>query len=217
MTSFVETIRSQIPRDFFTTSEISAMIPGTIDSKKALIRRSLAKGDIVRITKGVYLLGSRFKQNNVSLYEIARLIYSPSYISFESALSFHNMIPEAVTVVSSASFGRSNQFQTALAHFQYSRIPATPFLDGVARKSTGNGGAFLIATPEKAIIDLVYERKLRWTGLDFLLEGYRIDEHKLLSLSRPLLTQLSARFKGTEVSLFVSELVKELRNVRRHY
>jgi predicted transcriptional regulator of viral defense system len=217
MTTFVETIRSQIPRDFFTTSEVSAIIPGTIDSRKALIRRSIAKGDIVRITKGVYLLGSRFKQSNVSLFEIARLIYSPSYISFESALSFHNMIPEAVTLISSASLCRSNQFQTPLAHFQYSRIAATPFLDGVARKTTANGGAFLIATPEKAIIDLVYEKQPCWTGLDMLLEGYRIDEHKLFSLSRPLLTQLSARFKGTEVSLFVSEPVKELKNVRRHY
>lgn len=217
MTSIAETIRNQIPRDFFTASEISAIIPGTIDSRKALIRRSLAKGDIVRVSKGVYLLGSRFKQSNVSLYEIARLIYSPSYISFESALSFHNMIPEAVTLISSASLSRSNQFQTPLGHFQYSRIPATPFLDGVARKTTSNGGAFLIATPEKAIIDLVYERNLRWAGLDMFLEGYRIDEHKLLSLSRPLLAQLSSRFKGARVSSFVSEFAKELKNVRRHY
>lgn len=214
MPKLIDKIRKTIPTDFFTANEVEALWVGGSDSRKSSMRRALANGDILRLKKGVYILGPKYRRKPVSVHELARLVYSPSYVSFESALSYHGAIPERVSIVACATTQRSVQFQTPLGVFQYSRIPASPFLDGVVRAITSDGGAFLIASLERSLVDLIYDRKLVWCGLGLLTEGYRLDEEALLRMNIDDLVHFATLFRRPRVAIFVSHLVEEIRRVR---
>ena len=88
------------------------------------------------------------------LFFIANKIYSPSYISFESALSWHGLIPEGVYSITSAASIKTNTFKTTIGTFTYRHLkPELMF--GYALVSAGNKQA-KIAEPEKAILDFLY-------------------------------------------------------------
>ena len=102
-----------------------------------------------------------------------------SYVSVETALSFHGWIPEAVHTITSMIYGgKSLQFtHEVFGQFEFRRVAVKPgyFLHSVTRHELQHQAA-LIAKPMRALLDLVYLRKLPWQGLDFLLDGLRIDE-----------------------------------------
>lgn len=51
------------------------------------------KGYIKKVIKGYYIFSDIELSENV-LFDIANRIYSPSYVSFEMALSYYHLIPE---------------------------------------------------------------------------------------------------------------------------
>jgi len=111
------------------------------------------KGYIVKVIKGYYIF-SDLKINEDVLFEIANKIYSPSYISFEMALSHYGLIPESVYGVTSASSRRTYRFKTKIAQFNYKTIKPSLFFgyDIVLY----NNKSFKIAAPEKALLDYFY-------------------------------------------------------------
>ena len=76
------------------------------------------KDYIRKITKEYYIF-SDLEINESVLFLIANKIYTPSYISFEMAFSYYNLIPESVYGVTSASSKKTNYFKTDLAEFIY--------------------------------------------------------------------------------------------------
>jgi predicted transcriptional regulator of viral defense system len=85
---------------------------------------------------------------------IANKIYDPSYISFEMALSYYDLIPETVYQITSASSRKTQAFKTDLASFSYRKIkPELMF--GYALQKLGSYN-FKIAEPEKAVLDFFY-------------------------------------------------------------
>lgn len=92
--------------------------------------------------------------NEETLFFIANKIYSPSYVSFESALSWHGLIPEGVYTITSASSLKTNEFKTSIGTFSYRHLkPELMF--GYELISANNFQA-KIAEPEKAILDFLY-------------------------------------------------------------
>ena len=79
------------------------------------------KGYIKKIIKGYYIFSDLELSENI-LFEIANRIYSPSYISFEMALSYYHLIPESVYGITSASTRRTYKFKTPIAEFSYRTI-----------------------------------------------------------------------------------------------
>jgi predicted transcriptional regulator of viral defense system len=71
------------------------------------------KGFIKKVIKGFYIF-SDLELNEKVLFEIANRIYSPSYISFETALFWHGLIPESVYGITSASTRRTYKFISIL-------------------------------------------------------------------------------------------------------
>jgi predicted transcriptional regulator of viral defense system len=113
------------------------------------------KGYITNITRGFYLF-SEYKQQSSEqlLYLIANEIYAPSYVSFESALSHHNMIPEGVYTTISASTRKSAELQTPCGTFRYhtlkpSMMVGYELIDYHQYK-------IRMATKEKALVDYLY-------------------------------------------------------------
>jgi predicted transcriptional regulator of viral defense system len=111
------------------------------------------KGYIKKIIRGYYILADLELDENV-LFEIANRIYSPSYISFEMALSYYNMIPESVYGPTSATSRKTMLFETDVGDFIYHTV--RPRLLFGYKLVNYNDKRFKIAEPEKALLDYFY-------------------------------------------------------------
>jgi predicted transcriptional regulator of viral defense system len=209
MERFSERIQDQIPRDFFTDADIANLIPGSADRRYALVKRAIAGGQLLHIRRGLYFLAPRYRRGPANLFVVAQILYGPSYISFESALSHHDWIPEAVRTITSATSRRSRDFDTPLGRFRYSHIPCSPFLVGVVREVVDKE-SFWVAQPWKAIADYVYSFKKDWTGIDPLLRSLRIEEENLKETRKETLLALKESYRSRRVLRFLRGVERNL-------
>jgi hypothetical protein len=124
-------------------------------SPKDKISQLEKNGDIVRVKKGLYVLSPATSGQTLSRELIANHLYGPSYISLESALSFYGLIPEKVYSIRSVTTRRAKHFSTQLGNFEYVTIPPEYYSIGVSQQIVDKEYAYLIATPEKAICDMI--------------------------------------------------------------
>lgn len=111
------------------------------------------KGYIVKIINRWYMFVTP-KTTTTFDYLIANRIYSPSYISFQSAWAYYGLIPEGVYSVTSATSLKTHTFKTPVGVFSYRHLK--PSLHFGYRISHADGQAFKIAEPEKLVIDHLY-------------------------------------------------------------
>jgi hypothetical protein len=192
----------------FTNEDLKRLLMGSPASRYALINKALKKGEIVQLRRGIYVMGQKYAQGPFSQFNIASQMISHSYVSLESALSFHGWIPEKVTVISSIiHHGRTKTFKTPLGEFQYYFIPVNEyeFLTGVIRVKEQQQ-PFFIASPLRALMDLVYEKKLHWQGLTFLLESHRIEEEYLFALKKSDFDAIKRVYRSKRLLTFLQQL-----------
>lgn len=115
------------------------------------------KGYIQKIRREYYCFKERIKDEQF-LFFAANKIYSPSYISMESALAFYNLIPEVVFMTTSISTRNTASYNTPVGEFSYNHIKPTLFFGYRLLKNVGL--AVKIAEPEKVILDYLYLNKL---------------------------------------------------------
>jgi hypothetical protein len=113
------------------------------------------KGYLRQIRRGQYFnLKSKFL--NSTPYEIiANTLYFPSYISMEWALQFYGLIMDRVSTVTSVTLHPSKEFNTPYAPYSYRHISKNRYPVGYLTKTNADGESFLIARPEKALLDYV--------------------------------------------------------------
>jgi len=111
------------------------------------------KGYIRKVINGYYVFTDLDIKED-ELFEIANRIYSPSYVSLQTALAYHRLIPETVYAVTSVSTRRTRTFSTGLGDFDY-RTVQPAFFCGYQLKR-GRSGTFKIASPVKALLDYLY-------------------------------------------------------------
>lgn len=130
-----------------------------------------------RFKKGIYVV----TDERPPLFVIANRLYTPSYISLESALSFYNMIPEVVYSVTSVTTKATREFSSGEIAFDYSHIKKNCFTGYLPIEHGGT--TVLMAEPEKALVDYLYFvslgrrnlndrlslRKIRKTRLDYFV------------------------------------------------
>lgn len=111
------------------------------------------KGYIIKLIKGYYIFSDLELNENV-LFEIANRLYRPSYISLETALAYHSLIPESVYGITSISTRRTYKFKTPIAEFSFRTISPNLFFgyEIIAH----NDKAFKMALVEKALLDYFY-------------------------------------------------------------
>lgn len=137
-------------------------------------------GNIIRLKKGFFVVSPEISQRKLSRELIANHLYGPSYISLESALSFYGLIPEKVYAVRSTTTKRAKHFATPLGNFEYVTIPEAYYSIGIRQEIVSNEYAFLIASPEKAMCDMILStRNFRIQSVKamqiYLEEDLRID------------------------------------------
>lgn len=122
---------------------------GGLADQRGKIARMLESGELISLRRGLYA-----SRRNLDPHSLAGAIYGPSYVSFETALAWHGMIPEGVAGILSATPKRAATFENAFGRFQYLTVPMSVYPVGVMRV-TGSDLPFLIASPTKALIDRI--------------------------------------------------------------
>jgi len=118
------------------------------------------------------------------------------------------MIPEGVYVVTSACASHTKIFNTTVGTFEYAYLSHLRYAIGIDQKEN-EFGRFLIATPEKALADLVHmkSKKLKDKDLlDDLIEARRMDEHLLKNLDKKLLIEIAENYRSKAVTNLVNVL-----------
>lgn len=183
-------------------------------ARKVLAHRAVAAGEIIRLRPGLFLLAPEIRKTHPHPFVVAAILHSPSHVSLESALAHHGLIPEAVFQVSSVTSSRSRMFKTPVGVFSFVRVPAANPRAGVqALKVDGRSWAF-VATPLRAIADLIYTRKDVWwekDGLAFLTESMRIERDDLEGISFESPDEICESLRSRRTADYLRGLYRELK------
>lgn len=174
--------------------------------------RSLEEeGRIVRLKKGMYVASQNETDIPICKELIANHLYGPSYVSLETALRYYGLIPEYVYKVSSITIKQSRDFETPIATFHFQNCTPEYFPIGIRMEETQNCN-FLIASPEKALCDLISTKpKLQFRSMfdigGWLEQDIRFDMEQLASFDKELLIEIA---KQSRRSNSIKILIKYL-------
>jgi hypothetical protein len=172
------------------------------NSPRDKISRMIKNNEILQIKRGLYVLSPE-SGNPVNLKVLANMVYGPSYISLEYALSYYGLIPEKVEVVTCMTNKRNKVFETPVGIFSYKYLHNSKFSVGIDRV-TVEDGSFLIATREKAICDrLSMVKDLRPGEIgEFLEYELRVDMDELVEMDIRQVGEIRTIYKNTSVTAF---------------
>lgn len=175
---------------------------------KTKIQRMVKHGDLYKIKRGLYETN-----RNTAPYLLSGYIYGPSYISFEYALSWYGLIPERVEVCTCATCckNKSKKFITPFGNFLYRDIPQTVYPLGVSLEREG-GYSYQIASPEKALCDMLYIKPSVSSVedlLNMLFEDLRIEEEDFYALRQDKMQEYAAKYNKKNLKLLVNLLKQE--------
>jgi hypothetical protein len=209
MSRLIEAIESAgYANRVFNDKQLTRIFGGANSSRYGLVNRALKDRSLIRIRRGVYMLGNR-PQLSIHPFVVAQSLRPGSYISFESALSYHGWIPEAVYTTTSVSPDRKTiECETDdFGNFSFNPVAIEKygFLVGVDRVKLGISIA-LIAQPLRAFMDLVAIRKTEWQGLAWIEDGMRIDLASLVTLRKSDFSSLRPVYKHKRARRFLEEL-----------
>ena len=136
-----------------TTSIIESLYPELKSANKKVTWLE-RQGYIIRLKRGLYVVNPEHSGKTLSSELIANHLYAPSYISMSTALRYYGLVPEAVYIHQSMTIKHSRCFQTPIGSYDYKYISRQAFPIGIRSIRKGNY-AFLMASPEKALCDLI--------------------------------------------------------------
>jgi predicted transcriptional regulator of viral defense system len=167
----------------------TGFLAGSGESLPALrlqLSRWVKAGKLIQLAKGLYTLAEPYRKQTPHPFVLANAMKKASYVSLQSALGYFAMIPEHVPTVTSVTTQRPARVETPLGRFLFRHIQKSWFR-GYRRVDLGSGQKAFVATPEKALLDLVYLTPGA-DDYDFLVE---LRLQNLEGLDRRALVQLA--------------------------
>jgi len=137
--------------------ETSLLLAGDVDPDN--VRRQLsrwtASGRLYQLRRGVYTLAPPFQKVKSHPFVIANTLLQPSYVSLQAALAHYGLIPDYTPVTTSVTTARPGQWETPLGMYTFRHVKPG-WWRGYQRLEVSAGQHAWVATPEKALLDLVY-------------------------------------------------------------
>lgn len=137
--------------------ETSLLLAGDVDS--ANTRRQLSRwtraGRLYQLRRGLYALAPPFQKVKPHPFLIANRMVRASYVSLQAALAYYGLIPEYVPVVTSVTTARPGRWERHLGVYEFRHVK-TDLLFGYQLTDLDGGQKAFVATPEKALLDLIY-------------------------------------------------------------
>jgi hypothetical protein len=184
-------------------------------NQTAKIRRLVDCGELVPIVRGLYETDL-----HTPGHYLAPAIFGPSYLSFEFALSYHSLIPEAVYTFTSACFEKkkAKRYETPFGTYTYRDVPGEAYPVGIILFSE-SGYGFQIATPEKAICDELYKLpplKNRAELERLLFDDLRIDQDEFFRLNMADLFEIATLYHTQNHKLLRAFAKRRMKNGSNH-
>jgi len=178
-------IKNHFTAPLFSHEMLSAFLEPSISQVNIKIANLVNNGDLIRLKRGIYYLGKKYQSTPIDHISISNMLYTPSYVSFDYALSYYGMIPERVSEMTAATLNHPKLFETPMGRFSYKHIPKEAYALGVDWLFDEINGGKLIATPEKALCDKIrYDRGIgsmtQEQMRDYLLYDLRLERLELL-------------------------------------
>lgn len=205
-------VKNDLNQHIIRDCDLNYLFQGSAAKRYALVNKALKKGELIRICRGFYIVADKYQQDKFSRYYLANRIVANSFITAESALSFHGWIPEAVTqVISVTAFGRNREYQTPMGRFIYKRLPIkdAQFYFGVNGEQI-NQQHIYVASPLRALMDYMYWHKINNAGYDFLQTSLRIEPENIHQLQASDIMSMMTVYKSSYAVKFLKNLLKEV-------
>lgn len=119
------------------------------------LTRWVSTGKLLQLRRGLYVLAPPYRKTTPHPFFVANRMRRGSYVSLQSALEFHGLIPEHAPNVTSVTTGRPDTASTPLGVFIFRNIKRE-FFFGYEKTDLGDGQEAWVAGPEKALLDLVH-------------------------------------------------------------
>lgn len=185
----------------------------TAPARYGLVNKALKTDGLIKLRRGLYVLSEKYRTQKFSQFFLASQIAPHSYISLESSLTYHGWIPEQVkTIASIVAFGRTKKFINSFGEFIFYHLPINEyeFLTEVMRIEETKEQPFLMASPLRALADLVYIKKVSWTGLNYLTESLRIEKEYLKKINPNDILRIKMIYRSKRVLYFFDKFKEEL-------
>lgn len=178
------------------------------------ISRMVKSKELIPLTKGIYETDA-----STPGYLVAGSIYGPSYLSFDFALAFYGLIPEAVYAFASATFDKKKkkEYHNDLGNFYYRDIPSKAYPYGI-KLNESSSRPFLIASPEKALCDKLYTMSPVYSVKQLkimLFDDLRIYKEEFDKLNKENLLLYSKQYNSTNLKL-LNEFIRRQINVNNN-
>ncbi|MFH1653993.1 MAG: hypothetical protein ABIE74_08035 [Pseudomonadota bacterium] len=183
----------------------------TPEKLRVQLGRWVASGKLVQLKRGYFALSPEYAATVVSNKFLATFIYPPSYLSLEYALSFYDVIPEAVYIFTLITTRRPSMNKNKLFTAEYRHIKKELFWGFQSEEEKGQ--TYFIATPEKALLDLLYFSRTQIT--DPYLRELRLQNLEILDEERFL--EFSGRFKSKKIEIGAKKIIKLIEEEREEY
>lgn len=188
--NYIEFRNKMFDLAFFSIDQVYAWHP---DFDRNNLSRWTKKGLLIRLRQGCFTF-PEYKVKRDYNYYFANRIYRPSYISLHTALAFYGMIPESVIQITSVTSLKTASFKNEVGEYSYKSVNEN-LLFGYELKPMENGRTLQFASPEKALLDLLYLYPDYRTEKD--LKDLRLDEDFLHEeLNKSLLLEYTLNFKN---------------------
>ena len=119
----IESGRAERP---LSAQQLEHLLKGGSGRRYGLVNRALKSNELLQVRRGLYVLAKKYRRDDIHPFVLAQQLLPGSYISAESALSFHGWIPEAVhTVLSVTAKGKSQSYEhDILGKFEFNNVIA---------------------------------------------------------------------------------------------
>jgi len=208
-------IELELANRVLSDKQLARVVGGSPQRRYGLVNRAMKAGELLRLTRGSYLLAERFRDYPSHPFALAQAFVPGSYVSFETALAHHGWIPEAVYTTASVTPGRKSldYDHPVFGRFSFHplAIQAGSFLELVEHMQITQQ-SLLVAEPFRALMDLVCLRKVEWQGMEWLTEGMRVDYEYLQNITSADIRTLALVYKQKRVNSFLTSLARELGN-----
>lgn len=186
---FQQIIQKRAKDPMFTKSELETSLKRSRATKASvanILKRAVARKDLIRLKAGIYCLPEKFRTRLISPFELLNKIDPFSYVTDLTALSYLDLIPEAVGMISAFSdkaISEQKPFRTELGTFKITKVPRHFLMFGVDNVHLAEGISYRMATPLKAILDHAFNTEKVWHNRNALVHDLRLDEENYESIN----------------------------------
>ena len=169
-------LKNALPLSIFSHEMIYSLLEKSISNVNEKISNLVRNKELIRLKKGFYTFSKLYQTKPINLISVANTLYSPSYVSFDYALSYYGMIPERVSEVTSATSKNEKLFDTPIGRFSYKKVSPEAYSLGIDWIYDDIEGGRFIATAEKALCDKIkYDRGIGTLTQNSMIEYLKYD------------------------------------------